>query len=46
MITCEYNLKPMNHESEKFHLSIGYQRVGKLNTQEGAKEVSLMVKNI
>jgi len=46
MITCEYNLKPMNHESEKFHISIGYQQVGKLNTQEGTKEVSLMVKNL
>ena len=46
MIACEYNLRPMNYESEKFHISIGYQRAGNLITQKGAKEVSLMIKNI
>lgn len=46
MITCEYNLKPMNLESEKFHLAIDYERVGSLVTENGAKEVSLMLKNI
>ena len=46
MIACEYNLKPMNLESEKFHLAIDYERVGSLVTENGAKEVSLMVKNI
>ena len=46
MIACEYNLKPMNLESEKFHLAIDYERVGSLVTENGAKEVSLMLKNI
>ena len=46
MIMCEYNLKPMNYESEKFHISVGYKRVGKLITHEGIKEVSLMIKKI
>jgi predicted GNAT superfamily acetyltransferase len=36
----------MNLESEKFHLAIDYERVGSLVTENGAKEVSLMVKNI
>jgi predicted GNAT superfamily acetyltransferase len=46
MIACEYNLKPMNYESEKFHLFIGFEKIGEQNTDNGNKEVALMVKKI
>ena len=46
MIACEYNLKPMNYESEKFHLSIGFKKIGEQITDNGNKEVALMVKKI
>ena len=46
MIACEYNLKPMNYESEKFHLFIGFKKIGEQNTDNGNKEVALMVKKI
>ena len=46
IIACEYNLKPMNHESEKFHKSTGFKQVGELITHNGNKEVALMLKQI
>ena len=46
IITCEYNLKPMNYESEKFHKSTGFMQVGELITDSGNKEVALMLKEI
>jgi predicted GNAT superfamily acetyltransferase len=36
----------MNYESEKFHLSIGFEKIGEQNTDNGNKEVALMVKKI
>ena len=46
IITCEYNLKPMNRISHSFHNSLGYKNVGNLISQQGTKEVSLMIKDI
>jgi len=46
IIVCEYNLKPMNYESEKFHLSIGFKKIGEQTTDNGKKEVAMMLKKI
>ncbi len=46
MIACEYNIKPMNIESERFHISIGFEKIGEQITDNGNKEVALMVKNL
>ena len=46
MIACEYNLRPMNYESEKFHLSAGFEKIGEQITDNGNKEVALMIKKI
>jgi uncharacterized protein len=43
-ITCEYNVKPLNTISEKFHLRNGFHEVGKLWSNEGNKCVSMQEK--
>ena len=41
-IICEYNIKPMNSISKKFHEKFGFKRVGSQKTEEGTKEVLMM----
>ena len=41
-IICEYNIKPMNLTSKKFHEKFGFKRVGSQKTEGGTKEVLMM----
>ena len=41
-IICEYNIKPMNLISKKFHEKFGFKRVGSQKTEGGTKEVLMM----
>ena len=41
-IICEYNIKPMNLISKKFHEKFGFKRVGNQKTEGGTKEVLMM----
>ena len=45
-IACEFNIKPPNLVSKKFHEGLAYKRVGTQLTENEAKEVSLMIKEI
>ena len=42
-ITCEVNLRPKNESSLRFHRLYGFREVGTQETEEGGKQVSLMV---
>jgi len=42
-LTCEVNLRPPNEGSLRFHERFGFEVVGRLETEGGAKEVALMV---
>ena len=42
-ITCEVNLRPKNESSLRFHRLYGFRQVGTQETEEGGKQVSLMV---
>jgi len=41
-IICEYNIKPMNLISKKFHEKFGFRKVGSQKTEGGTKEVLMM----
>ena len=41
-IICEYNIKPMNLISKKFHEKFGFKKVGNQKTEGGTKEVLMM----
>ena len=45
-IACEFNINPPNLVSKKFHEGLAYKRVGTQLTENEAKEVSLMIKEI
>ncbi len=45
-IACEFNIKPPNLVSKKFHEGLDYKRVGTQLTEMDTKEVSLMIKEI
>ena len=42
-ITCEVNLRPKNEDSLRFHRLYGFRQVDTQETEEGGKQVSLMV---
>lgn len=46
MLACEVNLRPRNGPSLQFHARMGFQSVGTLETEGGAKQVSLLVKRL
>ncbi|TFG92465.1 MAG: GNAT family N-acetyltransferase [Syntrophobacterales bacterium] len=46
IMTCEYNLRPQNEISRVFHRSYGFEEVGRQETQQGKKYVSLQVKRL
>ena len=41
-LTCEVNTRPPNPQSMAFHDRFGFQSVGTQQTEQGAKEVSLL----
>jgi predicted GNAT superfamily acetyltransferase len=45
-VTCEVNLKPPNPESMAFHSKLGFRPVGEQDTDNGAKRVCLLAKNL
>jgi predicted GNAT superfamily acetyltransferase len=44
-IACEVNIRPPNEASMRFHLALGFARVGTLASAGGEKEVALLVLN-
>lgn len=46
LITCEYNLRPENEESRRFHEKYGFYEVGQQETDQGRKTVSLQLKPV
>ena len=45
-MVCEVNLRPANDGSMRFHQRQGFVQVGSQETENGAKEVALMLKEI
>jgi predicted GNAT superfamily acetyltransferase len=43
MITCEYNIKPANIVSAKFHLKMGFSEVSQLSSNNGEKQLSMQM---
>jgi len=46
LIACEYNLRPPNEVSMRFHESYGFREVGKQDTEGGKKRVSLQIRDV
>ncbi len=46
LLACEVNLVPRNQPSLRFHARMGFQSIGTLDTENGAKRVSLLVKRL
>ena len=46
LMTCEYNLRPPNDISRRFHQIYGFKEVGTQETENGKKTVSLQVKAV
>ena len=42
-ITCEYNIRPINIPSQKFHEKFGFSEVGQQDIANGKKRVSLQL---
>jgi predicted GNAT superfamily acetyltransferase len=46
ILACEVNLRPPNPRSLAFHERFGFREVGQQDTEEGAKRVCLMAKEL
>ena len=46
VMTCEVNIRPPNDESMRFHTRLGFGEVGTQVTDNGSKEVALMLKDL
>jgi predicted GNAT superfamily acetyltransferase len=46
LMACEYNLRPKNDISRKFHQRYGFNEVGTQETENGKKTVSLQIKKV
>ena len=46
LIACEFNIKPLNETSKMFHEKLDYKNVGYQYTENGTKQVSLMIKKL
>ena len=46
IMVCEYNLRPKNEISRLFHGNYGFKEVGRQNTEQGKKLVSLQIRHI
>jgi len=46
LLACEVNVKPRNDVSLAYHANHGFVEVGRQDTDDGAKRVSLMVKTL
>ena len=45
-ITCEVNVRPPNPDSLKMHLGLGFKEAERQTTEQGQKEVALLVRTI
>jgi len=46
IMTCEVNLRPPNEVSMRFHERYGFEQIGSQTTEDGEKEVALLVKTL
>lgn len=46
VLTCEVNVKPANPDSMALHLGLGFQEVGRQQTEQGTKEVALLALDV
>ena len=46
VMTCEVNIRPPNDESMRFHTRLGFSEVGTQVTDNGSKEVTLLLKEL
>lgn len=46
LLACEVNLRPANDRSRHFHERLGFRGVGTQDTENGAKTVQLMVRDL
>jgi predicted GNAT superfamily acetyltransferase len=45
-MACEVNIRPPNDESMRFHTRLGFGEVGTQVTDNGSKEVALLLKEL
>jgi predicted GNAT superfamily acetyltransferase len=45
-MTCEVNIRPSNEASMDFHRRLGFEQVGSLVAETGAKEVAMLLKKL
>lgn len=46
VMTCEVNIKPPNEGSLRFHVGLGFEQMGMLASDNGNKEVAMMVRQM
>ena len=46
VMTCEVNVRPPNESSMTFHTRLGFRQVGTLASDDGAKEVAMLLKDL
>jgi len=46
IMTCEVNIRPPNEASMQFHRQLGFEQVGSLVSDSGAREVAMLVKRL
>ena len=46
VMTCEVNIRPPNESSLRFHRQLGFEQVGSLESEDGAKAVAMLVKRL
>ncbi len=46
IMTCEVNVRPPNQTSFRFHKRLGFRRVGSLESEDGSKEVAMLLKDL
>jgi predicted GNAT superfamily acetyltransferase len=46
IMTCEVNRKPPNESSMRFHEKMGFRQVGSLASEDGDKEVAMLLMNL
>ena len=46
VMTCEVNVRPPNESSMDFHRRLGFRQVGSLVSDDGTKEVAMLLKEL
>jgi predicted GNAT superfamily acetyltransferase len=46
IMTCEVNVRPANEPSMQFHRDLGFRQVGSLVSDDGRKEVAMLLKSL